>query len=158
MMNDKNFKLTEGLAFHIKIQCSLLVQFIRFSCDVDLHLVRTFFYHVTALLKLSRECFSCILLNAAQHGLFYVVLSYLLLTLQVKQVANTGMNHNRGQPHLITHHADRQHPVDDRERNDYCVANQPFALSEFLPANQVALRTKQNVAVVQTDRLAIVGK
>lgn len=51
--------------------------------------------------------------------------------------------HDGGQSHLITNHADRQHPVDDGNWNDYCVGNQPFALSELLPTNQVALRTEQ---------------
>lgn len=51
--------------------------------------------------------------------------------------------HPRGEPHLITHHADRQHPVDNGDCDDRCVANQPFALPEFVPADQVALRAKQ---------------
>lgn len=47
-------------------------------------------------------------------------------------------------PYLITHHAERQNRIDDGYRNDHCVGNQPFVLSEFLPANQVALRIKKD--------------
>lgn len=42
-------------------------------------------------------------------------------------------------PHLITDHADRQHPVNDGDGDDHSVANQPLALPELLPAYQVAL-------------------
>lgn len=48
-------------------------------------------------------------------------------------------------PHLVTHHADGQHPVHDRDQNDHRVANQPLALPELLPANQIALREKKHI-------------
>lgn len=54
---------------------------------------------------------------------------------------------------LITDHADRQHPVDDGDCNDYCVADQPFVLSEFLPANQVALDSEINREDDEADHL-----
>lgn len=47
--------------------------------------------------------------------------------------------HCAAEPHLVTHHADRQHPVNDGKRQNCGVTNKPFVFPKFIPANQVTL-------------------
>lgn len=47
----------------------------------------------------------------------------------------TSRDIEKPEPYLVTQHADRQHPVDDGDRNDDHVADEPFVFPEFLPAN-----------------------
>lgn len=44
--------------------------------------------------------------------------------------------------HLVTHHADRQHPVDEGDRDHHQVADQPLVLPELIPTDQVTLGGK----------------